>query len=160
MKKKYIYIFTNTHSENVVKIGKTDRYPEIRAEQLNRQSGTIGKYEVAWFKDVPDNDIAEKIVHHCLKDFNVGKEYFDIDLSSAIQICENLLTTYFVNVVEQIENQKKQIEIENKQIEQRIEGLTLVLKYSDGVNEDKLKDKIKDLKNTLKKLSLKTTNKE
>lgn len=160
MKKKYIYIFTNTHSENVVKIGKTDRYPEIRAEQLNRQSGTIGKYEVAWFKDVPDNDIAEKIVHHCLKDFNVGKEYFDIDLSSAIQICENLLTTYFVNVVEQIENQKKQIEIENKQIEQRIEGLTLASKYSDGVNEDKLKDKIKDLKNTLKKLSLKTTNKE
>lgn len=113
MNKKYIYIFTNTHTK-FIKIGKTDNLPEIRADQLNKQTGTIGKYEVAWHKDVPNNTIAENMVHYCLKDFNVGKEYFDLNKEIAIEICEDILNFYFDKIEKH--NEKLKIEIEKAQI--------------------------------------------
>ena len=36
----YVYIFSNTELLDVVKIGKTVKHPEVRAEQLNKQTGT------------------------------------------------------------------------------------------------------------------------
>ena len=101
MNKKYIYIFTNTHSKDIVKIGKTDKFPEIRAEQLNRQTGTIGKYEVAWYREVLDNEISEKIIHYCLKELNIEKEYFHLHKQAAINVCEKVLDSYFAVVDEQ-----------------------------------------------------------
>jgi hypothetical protein len=62
MDKKYVYLFTNEKNPGLVKIGKTDSHPEVRAQQLTRQTGVIGKYEVYWFKEVPDSDICYVII--------------------------------------------------------------------------------------------------
>ena len=37
----YVYIFSNTELLDVVKIGKTVKHPEVRAEQLNKQTGKL-----------------------------------------------------------------------------------------------------------------------
>lgn len=95
MSKQYVYIFKNSSNPEIIKIGKTDKHPEIRAEQLNRQTGVIGKYEVLWSKEVKNNDIAEKILHFCFEDYRVEKEYFKINITLAIEISETVLKNFF-----------------------------------------------------------------
>ena len=48
MEKLYIYIFTNPEKPELVKVGRTNKHPEIRANELSRQTGTIGKFVVEW----------------------------------------------------------------------------------------------------------------
>ncbi len=81
----YVYIFSNTELLDVVKIGKTVKHPEVRAEQLNKQTGTIGKFKVEWFAEVRDESILEFILHTYLKEYHKTKEYFNIELTRAIE---------------------------------------------------------------------------
>ena len=159
MNKKYIYILTNTHSKDIVKIGKTDKYPEIRAEQLNKQTGTIGKYEVVWFKEVPNNDIAEKIIHYCLKELNIQNEYFDIDKDTAIKVAENLTNSFFETIKLQQDFLKKILNVNLKSNESTGRIMKLLEKYTPEnmpadkeVREEKSRENIKKYKERLKKL--------
>ena len=145
MSKKYIYIFTNTHSEGIVKIGRTDKYPEIRAEQLNRQTGTIGKYEVAWFREVPDNVIAEQIIHYALKELNFEKEYFYTDKQYAEVVCEKILDSYF-GLVEDLREKRK------NHLVTLIEGLYIALEFKDIDSKHSTKELIKKLESELTRL--------
>ncbi|OFX16398.1 MAG: hypothetical protein A2033_18645 [Bacteroidetes bacterium GWA2_31_9] len=79
---EYVYILTNSEFSGKIKIGKTDKHPEIRTEQLNRQTGTIGKYKCEWFAEVECSEIIEKNAHYFMKEFHYDKEFFN---SSVIQ---------------------------------------------------------------------------
>ena len=63
MEKQYIYILSNAQQPDVVKVGKTNIHPEIRAKDITKGAGVIGKWQVEWYIVVPDADIAEKMAH-------------------------------------------------------------------------------------------------
>ena len=44
----HLYILSNTVLSGIIKVGFTDKHPEVRANDLNRQTGTSGKYIVEW----------------------------------------------------------------------------------------------------------------
>ena len=90
----YVYIFSNTELSDVIKIGKTVKHPEVRAEQLNKQTGTIGKFKVEWFVEVRDESILEFILHTYLKDYHKTKEYFNIELMRAIEFSKKISKEY------------------------------------------------------------------
>ncbi|TAG88834.1 MAG: GIY-YIG nuclease family protein [Bacteroidetes bacterium] len=93
--KGYIYIMSNPEFDSKVKIGKSSKIPHIRAEQLTKQTATIGEFIVEWYMEVPDYDIAETIAHYKLKEFNFQKEYFKITILEASKILENTFCEFF-----------------------------------------------------------------
>jgi hypothetical protein len=87
--KHYVYIFSNTVTPNILKIGKTNKHPEIRAEQLSNQTGAIGKYICEWYMDVIDNNITETLLHYIFKPFHYHREQFKMNKDEAIKIAAN-----------------------------------------------------------------------
>ena len=62
--------------------------PEIRAEQLSKQTSNIGRFKVEWFKKVDNSSFYENYLHHVFKEFHYEKEFFLFQLNLAIKIAE------------------------------------------------------------------------
>ncbi len=60
-------------------------------------TGTIGKYFVEWFIEVPDSKIAEKVAHFKLKEFHYdeNKEQFEVSALEAHKILEKYIIPLF-----------------------------------------------------------------
>lgn len=84
MNKEYVYIFSNTERQDLLKIGKTTHNPRVRAEKLSRETGAIGKFIVEWFMEVPNCELAEKIIHFRLQEFHYEKEFYKTDIDNAV----------------------------------------------------------------------------
>ena len=85
----YIYILINPSlQKNFLKIGKTSRDPELRAEEISSGTGVPSPYHVAYTTKVPDCHLAERIIHQKLKDYRVRneREFFLLPLQKAIDI--------------------------------------------------------------------------
>jgi hypothetical protein len=97
MEKQYIYIFSNSQYPEIVKVGKTNIHPEVRAKQLSSQTGSVGKWQAEWYMVVPDAEIAEKTAHYLLKEFREDpkKEFFKISILKAAGIIEKKLVEFF-----------------------------------------------------------------
>ena len=93
--KKYVYIFSNTERADLVKIGKTNNNPRTRARALSNETGAIGHFVVEWFMEVPDNDLAEKILFYKLRDNHYDKEFFKVGLNAAISTALLELCNFF-----------------------------------------------------------------
>ena len=86
----YIYILQNkSFGNNLIKIGKTTREPNIRAEELSGASGIPEKFHVSYACQVADCSLAEKEVHHILQSYrsNKKREFFVI----VVEIAKKLL---------------------------------------------------------------------
>lgn len=87
---QYIYILINPSLKGLLKIGRTDRSPEERAIELSNSSNMPTPFIVAYDEEVPDSQIAEKLVHDELmqQGFRVSdsREFFSIPLKNAIQV--------------------------------------------------------------------------
>lgn len=44
----HVYILSNDREIDIFKVGKSLKSPEVRADQLSRQTGSIGNYKVEW----------------------------------------------------------------------------------------------------------------
>ena len=95
MEKQYIYIFTNPEKPELIKVGRTNKHPEIRANELSRQTAAIGKFVVEWHLEVSDSEIAEKVAHFKLKEFHHSKEYFSISAYDAHLVLEQFIIPLF-----------------------------------------------------------------
>ncbi len=97
MEKQYIYIFSNSQYPEIVKVGKTNIHPEVRAKQLSSQTGSVGKWQVEWYIVVPDSEIAEKMAHSLLKEFREDpkKEFFKRTVFEASSIISKKLVEFF-----------------------------------------------------------------
>jgi hypothetical protein len=95
MKAGYIYIFSNTKQKDIVKVGESKNNPIIRAEQLTRQTGSVGTWEVEWYLEVPDCEVAETMAHHLLQEWHEEKEYFKIGVLSAVELIQPKLVSFF-----------------------------------------------------------------
>lgn len=97
MEKQYVYIFSNSQYPEIVKVGKTNIHPEVRAKQLSSQTGSVGKWQAEWYIVVPDAEIAEKTAHYLLKEFREDpkKEFFKTTILEASTIIERKLVEFF-----------------------------------------------------------------
>ncbi len=134
--KKYLYIFSNSERADLIKIGRTDKHPVLRAEQLSRQTGTLGKYTVEWSLEVPDSEMAEKLIHYKMKQYHYDKEFFKTDAKTAITIIEETLFPFF-----NIKQNNEDDNLSEEKAEKIINALKIALKFTstDKQKEDILK---------------------
>lgn len=128
--KQFVYILSNTVSSDILKIGKTNKHPEIRAEQLSKQTGTIGKYECVWFKEVINNALVEAFLHFIFKPFHFQKEQFKMNKDAAIEFAEKSVTEYNEILRKYLLSDSTDSDIENA-----IVGLQIALEYTNEEDE-------------------------
>lgn len=109
MEKQYLYILSNPRHEGLFKVGGTSKNPAIRADQLSRQTGVIGKFQVEWSIVVPDWVLAEKMAHYLLRSQAEEKEYFKLNLLQTTEILTEKLRQFFeLSAVEVYASEKVQ----------------------------------------------------
>lgn len=89
----YVYVLS-TPATRLLKIGKTQRNPEIRAQELSSGTGTPFPYEVVYSVYVDDCSALELCVHRRLacKRANPKREFFDVTIEEAIMTIESFLS--------------------------------------------------------------------
>lgn len=85
----YVYVLTNPEFPSLLKIGRTTRTPEVRAQELSGHTGVPRPYIVRYSRWFPDHHAAERYVHAVFADQRVrGKEFFRADLDEVISVIE------------------------------------------------------------------------
>ena len=81
----YVYCLTNEAIPKLVKVGKTARDPLVRAAEISAATGVPTPFEVAWARQVPDMDKAEKALHNALSDYRLTRrrEFFRCSAAEA-----------------------------------------------------------------------------
>ena len=94
--KGYIYILVNRAMPDVIKIGKTTKLPEYRAEKLSKSTGVPIPYQVYFAIQVSNCSNAERDIHVKLQDFrvNVSREFFRLSPHDAKKVLENIAKNY------------------------------------------------------------------
>lgn len=83
----YVYVLTNRAFPKLLKIGRTTRTPEIRAQELSKQTGVPYPYEVYYNKWFADHKAAERYVHKAFAEKRVrGKEFFKVDPDEVVTV--------------------------------------------------------------------------
>lgn len=97
--KGWIYILKRAR-ENTLKIGKTSRTPEERAEELSATTGVSTPFVVVHSREVKNMDECEKKVHKKLSKYRYRKEFFDIDVKTAIEVVDEVcdLSSLFITL--------------------------------------------------------------
>ena len=142
--KQYLYVLSNTERPELIKIGRTDRHPVLRAEQLSKQTGVLGTYVAEWFLEVPDSVMAEKLVHYKMKEYHYDKEFFKTSSEEAIKIIEQTLFPFF-QITGTSERDEKQIEVV-------IKALSILLDTEDENEKQEVLNEIHKLETQLFRL--------
>jgi hypothetical protein len=145
--KQYLYILSNNERPELIKIGRTDRHPVLRAEQLSKQTGVLGTYIVEWFLEVPNSVMAEKLVHYKMKEYHYDKEFFKTSVEEAIKVIEQTLFPFF-----QITETSK---VTEQDIKDSIAGISLLLDTEDEVEKQEILNEIHKLEAQLFRLKYK-----
>jgi hypothetical protein len=91
----YVYILTNPALPGLLKIGKTTRTPQLRAEELSKPTGVPMPFEVAYSLYGIDCHRVEKRVHQQLSTVRVrGREFFELPLGEAIAVVDSVGAPY------------------------------------------------------------------
>ncbi|KFI22095.1 GIY-YIG nuclease family protein, partial [Nitrosococcus oceani] len=90
MSRGYIYILTNpSYEKNLLKIGRTSRSPEIRAEEIyKRATGVPTPFKVSFKRKVLNCKEAERLIHTRLKTYRPhnSREFFKLSINEAVSI--------------------------------------------------------------------------
>jgi hypothetical protein len=118
----FIYIMSNkSFKNNLIKIGKTERDPSIRKEELYT-TGTPDEFTLEYYAFVNNHDDYELKIHSALEKYRYSnrREFFDCKIEIAIfetrKICEDSIKfeeIFYKNSVE-LEITKKQEEIKKQ----------------------------------------------
>jgi hypothetical protein len=86
----FLYILINPSLVGLVKIGKTSRDPELRAQELSQATGVATPFYVAYSLHFADIDVAERYLHTLLElqgvRLTANREFFQIPLQKAIEL--------------------------------------------------------------------------
>ena len=96
-----IYILANRYMPGLLKIGQTTRDPETRAREISRATGVPAEFEIIYDEIVSDVDGAEAAIHAQLAALRVNKlkEFFRIDVRTAIKIVQQTCKMFAVDEV-------------------------------------------------------------
>jgi len=72
-----------------LKVGKTIKVPTERAKELH-STGVPTPFEVQYYSFFDDMDLAERQAHKILSKYHHGKEFFDVDVPTAIHAIESI----------------------------------------------------------------------
>ncbi|EPP7234245.1 GIY-YIG nuclease family protein [Shigella flexneri] len=87
-KKKMGWIYIVKTDDNVyLKIGRTAKHPMERAKSLS-STGVLSSYEVLFSLPVFNQFIVESKIHKKLKKYRISKEFFSVDINTAIKTIE------------------------------------------------------------------------
>lgn len=80
----------------LVKIGKTSRSPQLRAQEISRGTGIPTPFVVSHQRTVKDIDSAERVIHQTLDGSrtNNRREFFAIDINKAKRITDKICDRY------------------------------------------------------------------
>ena len=84
----YVYVMrSGAHRLDVYKIGKTQRSPEVRANELTGATGVPTPFEVLASWEVGDVDVVEKEAHRRLRPYRVSRrrEFFRVKLATIVE---------------------------------------------------------------------------
>ena len=80
----WLYLLENQHMQ-AVKVGKTDRNPRERADELSKATGVPGQFVVSHSWRVINSSKAEKLAHGVLKEYRIpGGEFFKVPAAVAV----------------------------------------------------------------------------
>jgi hypothetical protein len=82
----YIYILSNASMPGLIKIGCTSRSPEERRRELSRPTGIPVDFEVEYEIYSYNIKEVEREIHKALTKYKFGKEFFEVDVNTAINI--------------------------------------------------------------------------
>jgi hypothetical protein len=84
----FIYVLVNASMPNLIKVGGSERHPQIRAEELSLASCVPRPFVVVFYLGVADWAAAEVLVHASLNEFslNPDREFFRADASVAAKL--------------------------------------------------------------------------
>jgi hypothetical protein len=84
----YVYALINPALVGLVKVGRTDREPEARAQELSRHTGVPTPFVVAYYRLVEDSEQAEAYVHSVLDRrgyrLSESREFFRVPLHEVV----------------------------------------------------------------------------
>lgn len=90
----HIYILTQEHMPNLVKIGRTTRAPEERAAEISAVTGVPGSFKVYWAAFVQNHERAESLIHSRLSRYRAQKEFFQLSSGVAMDKVMSILREY------------------------------------------------------------------
>ena len=91
---QYVYVLINPALRGLLKIGRTSRSPEERAQELSTSTGVPQAFIVAYECIVSDGNAAEKLIHDELARegyrINNSREFFEVPLKVAIKVIDRV----------------------------------------------------------------------
>ncbi len=74
----FVYMLCNEYMQDIVKIGCTERSPQVRADELSKHTGVPYPFEVVCYIEVRDFQQEERNFHKWLEDERIspGREFF------------------------------------------------------------------------------------
>jgi len=87
--KGFVYIMTNDSMPGLVKVGMSKKVPTERAKELE-DTGVPKPYEVQYYAFFDNMHLAEKEAHKALTKYHYNKEFFEVDVGTAIYHVENI----------------------------------------------------------------------
>lgn len=93
----WLYILRNpAFRKNLLKIGKTSRYPTERAEELGRRTGLPDGFQLLHYIHVSDHHLAEQYAHQLLANqrYRPNREFFEVSLKQAVQVFDQVAESF------------------------------------------------------------------
>lgn len=87
----FIYVLSNDHMPDLVKVGLSHRPVQERVDELNAATGVPSPFHIEAYFPSADPEGHEREIHRCLSDARVpGKEFFRCDIPHVISTIERV----------------------------------------------------------------------
>jgi len=98
MPQGYIYVLSNPAFPHLVKIGQTQRTPELRCKQLSERTGVPDDFKIEFSQKVSDCIVVEQKIHEQLQEFHHNKEFFNVSVAQAIKVSAKLADLFPISI--------------------------------------------------------------
>jgi len=92
----WLYVLANSHMPGLLKIGRTDRSPRERIDELSAATGVPTPFILIWDEQVSDSLAAEREIHRLLEAHRISgdREFFQLDPRSAIEMLSRVAAKF------------------------------------------------------------------
>ena len=116
----YVYGLVNESMEGLIKVGKTEKTPKLRAEELSNATGVANPFTVAFQIYVSNRHVAETQVHELLERYRVSakREFFRVSLEEVSRVMLSVALSDITKMVYKAPERMKEDEEGVIQVEQ------------------------------------------